>query len=517
MRRTKRILSAVLAAALLCAAAAPAAQAQGDLIAADVSGYLNMELGGGWHALYFDEETNPAKAFEPASMAGVFSQQTIDQALGALKKLNFDAAVTTLIDALRAFVWPVRMDENGESVAKNISADGNMYKAIQGDTVRFGWDWRLSPIRNAARLNDYIQWLRAQRPGDPALEKINFHGMSGSGPVLMAYLAEYGLKDVGSLWVDITMHNGTSMFGEIAKRKIMLNVEAIAKSDAIGFNELINYDISFLQPLLRILYESGLLDATERTAKLFLNPLIDRIDKEVVTPMFFMMPHLWSYVPAKDFAAAKKAQLGGDPRYAKLVKQIDDYHTKVQLRVDELLLDAAQHVKVGVWAGYGLPLLPLGANAAVQGDFQVDTAYASLGAAAAPYGSAFPSCYEQAQGGCGHDHISPDRLIDASACLLPEQTWFALGKPHSPEYSYSGWYEWFLETPNPTVHSSAEYPQFVKTVTVAKSGANGYKGEYVPLVVQPKEETLLDKLKAALLWILEHWRRLIRLAFFWVR
>lgn len=503
---------------MLCAIA-PMARGQEGLAAMDVSGYLKMELGGGWHALYYDEDTDhPSKAFEPESIASVFSQGTIDQALAALKKLNIDGAVDILLNSLKAYVEPIRMDEDGESVAKNISADGNMYRpeAIQGDTVRFGWDWRRSPIDNADKLHEYIQWLRTQRPGDPALDKINFHGLSGSGPVLMAYLEKYKLDDVASLWIDVSMHKGTSMFGEIAKRKIMLNVEAIAKSNAIGFNELLRFDVSSLQPLLRILYEPGFLDIAERGAKLLLNPLIDRIDKEIVTPLFFRMPQMWAYVPAEDYAAAKQAQFGGDPRYAKLVGKLDAYH-RIQVKADDILRDAAQHVKVGVWAGYGLPLLPLGPKAATQGDFQVDTEYASLGATAAPYGSTFSSCYRQSDSNCGHGHISPDRVIDASTCLLPEQTWFALNKPHSPEYSYSGWYEWFLQTPNPTVHSSEKYPQFVKTVTVAKSAVNGYRGEYIPLVVEAGEETILDKLKACLFWVLEHWRKLVRLAFFWVR
>ena len=52
---------------------------------------------------------------------------------------------------------------------------------------------------------------------------------------------------------------------------------------------------------------------------------------------------------------------------------------------------------------------------------------------------------------------------------------------------------------------------------VADSKANGYRGEYIPLVVEARKETFLDKLKACLFWLLENWRKLVRLLYFWVR
>jgi len=62
---------------------------------------------------------------------------------------------------------------------------------------------------------------------------------------------------------------------------------------------------------------------------------------------------------------------------------------------------------------------------------------------------------------CGHDHISPDNVVDASTCALPETTWFFSGGDHFKIDEY-GFNSWFFDAPEPqTVFTEERYPQFL--------------------------------------------------------
>ncbi|MCL2301198.1 MAG: hypothetical protein FWC27_13735 [Firmicutes bacterium] len=500
MKQGGRLTALALAAALLWSSLPPA-RAQGvDLRTADVSGHPTIRLAGGFHQLYFDEHTPEQRvAFDPLIIGG---SPVPGELLEAAKALDFDRVVDIAKEAMWRWFGPIRMDENGESAAPNISADEGTYSDgnIFGEEISFHFDWRLDPVDNARRLHDFITLVRERR----GIDRFNLFGMSGSGPILLAYLKLYGLDRAASVVFDISMHNGTTLFGEIAKRRLVLNADALSKTRILG---AIGLDLGSMQPVLRALYETGLLDAASKLLTLASGRVVNRLYDEIIIPLVFTIPEIWAYVPVKDYEAAKQALFRGDPRYAGLVAKLDRYRNEVLAFADEVLLAAAGQVKVGVRAAYGFPQFPVGTGPAVQSDSLVDTAYASLGAVCAPLEAPFPSCYRQKACG-GHSHISPDRLIDASACLLPDQTWFARDKPHGTETSYSGWYDWFLRAENATVFGSEKYPQFAEMTQLHV---------YVPLQApEPAPCALAAALKAVGLRLLKIWRWLLLLPLFWV-
>ena len=503
MKKVKRIISIVLAIVMLNAVPM-AANAQEDLRAKDVSIYPTLRLSGGWHPIDYPDGT---PAFQPGAGGEVLSS-VLDGAMDALKRLDFDRVVDLLVQAFRDWFGPIRMGENGESVTPNLTSEvdnltaKNLHLAYE---FEFSFDWRLDPVKNAEKLEAYLELLEETRPG---VEKYNFYAQSGGGPVMLAYLQFHGFNRVASVVFDITMHNGTTMWGELAKRKLVIDTQAVGKLQAASLS-MEGFALPPLQPLLRILYESGLLEIIERVLKLASYRIIDRVYDEILIPLIFTMPGIWNYVPQKDYDAAKKALFNGDPKYAGLVAKLDYYRRNVLDNADRIILDAAAQVKVAVRAGYGMPMPPLGKGSGAQSDGMVDTAYASIGATCAPLGRPFLPWYKQKKD-AGHNHISPDRMIDASTCLLPDQTWFALDKPHISEHQYSGWYGWFKRTANPTVFSSGEYPQFVRMV----GPSIDWVADYEPLVVEP-EPAWLAVLKAAGLWILNAWRWLLRLPLAW--
>jgi len=260
-----------------------------------------------------------------------------------------------------------------------------------------------------------------------------------------------------------------------------------------------------MQPLLRILYETGVLDIISLVFKLGTNWLVERIWDEVLIPLFLTIPGFWTYVPQEDYRTAKRVLFKGDAKYAGLVDKLDTYRREVMDNADRLILEASAKIKVGVRAGYNLPSWPLVKGADVQSDNSVETFRASLGATCAPLGGTLGLFYRQKRSD-GHNHISPDNVIDASTCLLPDRTWFAKNRPHGPETSYSGWYEWFLRTSDATVFGNAAYPQFCELVA---------PGTFVPLVV-PRTRLLVELLTACGLQALKVWRFVITIPLYWV-
>ncbi|MCL2299835.1 MAG: hypothetical protein FWC27_06785, partial [Firmicutes bacterium] len=99
----------------------------------------------------------------------------------------------------------------------------------------------------------------------------------------------------------------------------------------------------------------------------------------------------------------------------------------------------------------------------------------------------------------------------------------ALNKMHGSELSYSGWYEWFLETDEPTVSGNERYPQFMEATLCHGYGYDeewDYEWEWTYYEYTPLEssdgDTLLMVLKTIGLHLLKIWRWLLVLPLFWV-
>ena len=184
----------------------------------------------------------------------------------------------------------------------------------------------------------------------------------------------------------------------------------------------------------------------------------------VLYPLFGQMPGIWAFVADKDYEAAKKAVL--DPTiHAALIRRIDRYHYKVQQRAKKIL-DAAlkSGCFVTVLANYGKYGIPVTSSKLCSNDYLIDTSLSSGGAVCADIGTTLPEGYRQKVKD-GHDHISPDRRIDASCCMYPEYTWFTRNMGHL-DFPFgsqgSEFLMWLvLADQQPTVWTNERYPQFM--------------------------------------------------------
>ena len=148
----------------------------------------------------------------------------------------------------------------------------------------------------------------------------------------------------------------------------------------------------------------------------------------MIIPVFGYMPGLWALVEGDSYEAAKNLMLSeADPS---LVKAVDEYHYNVQEKAEEILRKAQKDTNIYIIAQYNMQGLPISETASdSNNDFLIDAEFASGGAVCSKLGEMLPDTYTQAKD-CGHDHISPDRQIDASTCMFPEQTWFIRDMAH---------------------------------------------------------------------------------------
>ena len=501
------------------AAAQASAKIKNDLAPGiDVSEYPVLLLRGGWHPMYYMEGTEEeVKVFDTDELLSFDTLLPLlqDLAIACLRPLNWkglsDIAIKFLWDAFE----PTRVALDG-SYDETISCVYTERQALNDrNQMQFSVDWRKDPVDTAYELRRFIE--------DSGYEKVNIASISGSGQVLLAYLALFGTDKLASVFFNMSMHAGSSLFGGFATKQFGLD------PTALGYllprqNEL-GYGTDPLALLLRGVYEAGLLSVIQKTFKFAVDRVIDRVYEEAAIPLVFTMPHMWSYVPTEQYEGAKALLFKGDPKYDALVAKTDYYRYNILAKQDEILLKTASEVKTAVAAGYGLPVVGVTQGTAVQGDRFVDTSYASFGATCSPIDSAFPKSYRQAQLNAW-DFMSPDRLIDASTCTLPETTWFYKYRTHRSEDSYMGWYEWFLAKEGDyTVFADEEnFPQFkyfVDNDAVKRLDPNAEGHDYKPLAgALPQRsaiyETVVPPVLSVLLFVLKTWRFILVLPLFWM-
>lgn len=332
------------------------------------------------------------------------------------------------------------------------------YLSGTGDYTYY-YDWRLDPLDSARGLREFVQHVRALT----GHEQVSFACHSMGGTVVASYLYLYGSDDVDKIACLSPAYQGISIMGSLLCGEADIRDKdeelALFLCSLLGESER----DQTLKVLVRAGYKLKLFRGILRFLQGALDSQFERVFDEYLTPTFAQMPGLWAFVPQSYYERAKTYTFGDDTKYTSLVECIDIYHYNVQLRLTDLFREAmASGVELMIVSGYGISSMPLSYAHTVQSDFLIDTAYMSIGAVCAPYGQTLPQSHVQAVRD-GHDHISPDRLVDASTCAFPECTWFIRDQMHfvSPD-SCTPMIRWFMaQDGQATVYTDAAYPQFM--------------------------------------------------------
>lgn len=381
--------------------------------------------------------------------------------VGLLVTKDYDSFGDTLIEAVDDAMGAMALDGNGNS-AENVAVKLEMPTETKhgiGEQYYFHYDWRLDPVEIAGQLDEYVEYIK-ELTGH---EQVNFRASSMGGVVTLAYFNEYGHDNVDACIFQCCPLLGTDVAGDLLARKLALDSEALLAYATDGYPPF-NAGDTALWVLFNALYYSGLVDIVLCAGETLLDELETKVFDELLTPVFGTLLGLWAFVPDATYEEAKAINLDPETQ-AGLIAKADYYHYNIQCRAEEILKNAqADGVRIMIVAGYNIQRTPLVESLDNNSDATVDTKYASAGATVAPLNGTLGEDYVQCNDDCGHNHLSPDGVIDASTCILPEHTWFIKDMLHSNCHDgIMEMYNWFMFTDEYyDVWSNPAYTQFLQ-------------------------------------------------------
>ncbi|MDR2525500.1 MAG: hypothetical protein LBC83_04845 [Oscillospiraceae bacterium] len=299
-------------------------------------------------------------------------------------------------------------------------------------TFFFAYNLMGDAVETAKELDAYIQRVKAKCHSD----KVTLANLSLGGSVYVAYLDMFGDKgDLDHVVNIVAVLDGSDAVGDLFERSFALNDRYFYDGlipdliETIGGPLSAEYD---LNPLLGVALRILPRKALERT----LSAAYDFLH----TNLMLQNPQLWAAVPLNRYAELRNRYLKGE-KYAVLRQKLDAYFA-MQERFDQNTLDAvAAGVRIDNLAGYGLtfgemdyPIFGAGASAkTTNSDGVIHVESTGQGVTAAPAGKALPADHAQKSPGAAHpsySYISPDGELDASTCVLPNNTWFFYRQHH---------------------------------------------------------------------------------------
>lgn len=434
---------------------------------------------------YIDKGTqNEHICFPPQLNAGKIICSVFAGIFKAVVKRDFNVFADALADVALGVFEEFRCDENGNS-KYNVSPETfpgstenydeyltsdkpefNIVHALVDEigadhTYFYNYDWRLDPCANADNLDAFISGVLDETNH----EKVSVVPCSMGGVQTLAYFAEYGGKKIEKAVFMSPADSGLMFVGNLFNGELQIikyDVFQYLKTLKTG-NALAD---AFIGRACGALGTGMLFNGLFRFVNGFgerLNPTA--IDK-VLKNTFASMPGMWSFVRPEKYEGAKALLLGGATD--EFIQKADRYQYEVRRNRDEILnrVMSEDGTAVVYCSHYDKGSLPVTSTGSSHGDCLIETTCTSGGAFCAKAGTTLPVGYVQKNYCSGHNHLSADRIIDASCCTLPDSTWFFKGISHvgglygSDQCRFIIWALGF--DGQPTVFDNDDFPQFLQ-------------------------------------------------------
>ncbi len=271
-------------------------------------------------------------------------------------------------------------------------------------------DFRKSMVDCAATLDRYIDSVLSFT----GAEKVNIVAVSHGGQTVAAYLAMYGMEKnvIHNAVMLVPAIGGAALAYDTMSETVALDEETLLYFIENG--QMLEEDINWLVRA----HQFGALD-------LVCNLLIHKYIKQIIG----YWGSIWDFIPTEYYEELKQTQL--DPvQSAALIEKSDYFHYEILAHISETMQACVEEgMNLYIVAGAGMPSVT---GLQEQSD-AIITVHDATGAETAPYGLRFNDGYQQVRTVCRkeeHNHLSPDMAIDASACYLPDYTWFVNGMYH---------------------------------------------------------------------------------------
>lgn len=366
---------------------------------------------------------------------------------------NWDPFYDALQKEISEAFGDIILDDNGEAtngthisqwhqdqVAYSMTYDRKGDKGFydRGD-YRFYYDWRLDPMEVAKDFNEFIKAIKRVT----GCEKVSIICRCLGTNVVCAYLQQFGSDDIMGVGFDGAVCMGAEPISESLSGKF--KVDAIAIERIIKDLNAYNYvDVDpFVISCIDLAQKSGIIDGYVGYKKATVySKLVEGVTSALALSSI-SYPCYWACVKPEDFDTAVRYVFGEEGsekrvKYAGLIEKITNYNEKVKKHIPEIIKALPENgVNVGIISKYGAQLIPICESAELIADSFSSVKSSSFGATTGTVYENLSDEYIAAQQAKGLGrYISPDKQIDASTCLLPDNTWFVKGVRHS-EWTYA--------------------------------------------------------------------------------
>lgn len=480
VKNVKKVIAVILCALMVFSVPV-------NVLAAKINSYPVIYVGDmSENALY--ENPNKNSATPVFDMNSSDFTEDISSVVWGLVLANFSgtqSGITPVLTGIQGMMDGILCAENGTSKNSNVGpwyyADPlseNAIEAIYSDSLKsfaeaassyvsedeiffFSYDWRLDPVENAEKLRDYIDHVELVTDS----EKVSVLTVGYGGVVVNSYLHEYESHAENNL-ASCVFYNtallGNAVIGDFMKGRIVRlfadgedifdKVEIIQGTDRgdaffnflsddsmgliSGIAQNLLGDSSLVQLITTISLMFGLTiaesqDLHKTLGKAYNNFALnadDTIYDSYLREALRNIPGLWALVPESSYEEAMNFMFEDEIINSQLNKKISAYRKVLEDTPVTLRQAQANGINVCVVANYGLQLLPVTISIKDLSDGIESVKYASGGALTTDNSTEtdhIKRCTNQ-----NHSHLSPDNDIDASYCILPENTWFIKDLAH---------------------------------------------------------------------------------------
>ncbi len=269
-------------------------------------------------------------------------------------------------------------------------------------------------------LYNYIQMVKEQT----GHKKVNLVPLS-QGSTIVSAMLEYHpevMDQLHKVMFVVPALDGSSIIGDVFNGRInFLKADYLYNGFLEEIRLLDEFTARLIEIVARILPDEVLMATLEKGVK------------HLVENTMIRSTSMWTLCPSADYPSAAQRYLSS-PEMVHIKEQTDKYY-QAQLHarsnVQKLVNKGVQVFDV---AEYNYAVINVGESWNKEnGDFIIDLDSTSMGAYAANCGETLPEGYKQKNTHCSnpaHNHISPGRVVDASAGLLPDHTFYFDGQRH---------------------------------------------------------------------------------------
>ena len=389
--------------------------------------------------------------------------EAVKEAVPSIAKLaltkNWDDFGDDVCEITTKLFSPIYCQHDGTAGKSGVRFKYPAASSIKKDSiVDFKYDWRIDPIVVAGQLNDYIDYVLKCSGCDTV--KICCHSLGGV--ITNTYLTLYGDSKISGVCFNSTAIFGQTYVGELMNGQIVLDADALHQFLEYVFDYNEYKDI--INGAMDILKQAGLFDFVCGLGNEIVDHILVQASREVLAPMFGGWLSIWAMTRDEDIEQAQDFffnTINDGIDYSEIEAKINNFNTTVRPYKAQTLKKLNENASVYVISRYDYPSIPITPSFNVNSDGVVDVHSTSFGATVAPYGSKLS---DEQIAGVDAKYISPDRTINASTCMFPEQTWFIKDMQHAnnPDSLEAMMYKLLRYDGQATVDTFEGYQRFSK-------------------------------------------------------